>query len=148
MRIPYLVQWKGRLPAGRRDDRPVSSLDIFPTALAAAGGAPPADRIMDGVNLLPYLEGKDSRVPHETLFWRHGAVAFRHGTWKLIAPRGLAGGAPEWQLYELSEDIGETRNLAGEMPDVVRRLAAEFQAMNAQMVKPLWPPYREPVQKR
>jgi arylsulfatase B len=142
MRIPYLVQWKGRLPAGRREDRPVSSLDIFPTALAAAGVAPRTDRIIDGVNLLPYIERKNGSLPHQTLFWRHGGAAFRDGNWKLIAPQGLTHGTPDWQLYDLSEDIAETRNLAVQMPDVVRRLAAEFEALNAQMVKPLWLPNR------
>lgn len=90
IRIPYLMQWKGRIPAGKVDDRPVIQLDILPTALAAAGvSANPAWKL-DGVNLLPYLTGQNPAAPHEMLYWRFGPqLALRMGDWKLVkAPLG------------------------------------------------------------
>ena len=75
VRVPFLIQWKGRIPAGRVDDRPVIQLDILPTALAAVGSPAPDAAQLDGVNLLPYLTGKESGPPHAALFWRFGAPA-------------------------------------------------------------------------
>jgi arylsulfatase A-like enzyme len=85
IRIPFIVAWKGHLPAGMVDDRPIIQLDIMPTALAVAGGSLPTDRQIDGVNLMPYLTGKLRQAPHEILFWRMGPqAAVRKGDWKLI----------------------------------------------------------------
>ena len=62
IRVPFIAQWTGRLPAGRVDRRPIVQLDIMPTALAAAGIAVQADWKLDGVNLLPYLSGQEQRA--------------------------------------------------------------------------------------
>ena len=93
IRVPYIVSWPGHLPAGRVDNRQVSSLDILPTAAALAQTSLPSDRPYDGVNLLPYLNGKDSAVPNPTLYWRDGPdFAVRDASLKLwlaaIAPKG------------------------------------------------------------
>lgn len=93
IRIPYIVAWPGHLPAGRVDDRQVSSLDILPTAAALADTKLPSDRTYDGVNLLPYLTGGDRAVPNPQLYWRDGPnLAMRDGNLKLwiadIAPVG------------------------------------------------------------
>jgi len=91
IRIPFMVAWKGHLPAGKVDDRPVIQLDIMPTAVAVAGGSMPTDRPIDGVNLMPYLTGKQTAPPHEVLFWRMGPqAAVRKGDWKLIRHEGRA----------------------------------------------------------
>src|SRR5947208_16004868 len=85
VRVPFVVQWKGRLPAGKTYDHPIIALDILPTAIAAAGAEPKAELKLDGVNLLPYLEGKKTGPPHEFLYWRFGEqLAVRHGDWKLV----------------------------------------------------------------
>lgn len=85
IRIPFMAAWKGHLPAGKVDDRPVIQLDIMPTAVALAGGTMPGDRPIDGVNLMPYLTGEKAGLPHEALFWRMGPqAAVRKGDWKLI----------------------------------------------------------------
>jgi len=68
IRVPYMMQWKDRLDGGRKYERPVSSLDIFPTALAAAGVKDLSQYRLDGVNLLPYLEGKKHAAPRDYLF--------------------------------------------------------------------------------
>ncbi len=134
IRVPYVLQWKGVLPAGKRFDEPVISLDIFPTAVAAAGGTVPDDRPMDGVNLLPYLSGKKSGAPHEALFWRFGQqAAVRGGNWKLVK----IGSDPP-QLFDLAADISEEKDLAAEKPDKVKQLNNTFDKWNSQLVDPLW----------
>ena len=85
VRVPFCVQWKGKIPAGKTYDHPIIQLDILPTALAAAGGKVDPAWKLDGVDLLPYLTGKNTGKPHETLYWRFGEQwAIRHGDWKLV----------------------------------------------------------------
>src|SRR5207244_13565356 len=80
IRIPFMMQWKGKIPAGKVDERPVIQIDIHPTALAAAGAEAPAEAKFDGVNLLPYVTGEKSGAPHEALYWRFGQqIALRAG---------------------------------------------------------------------
>jgi arylsulfatase A-like enzyme len=138
IRVPFLVQWKGRLPAGKTYDQPVIALDIFPTALAAAGVEAKGDRKLDGVNLLPYLEGKDSRPPHEALYWRMGQqMAIRKGDWKLVRT-DWEGKLSGLQLYNLAEDIGEKNDLAAKYPEKVKELESAWNRWNAELAKPLW----------
>ena len=88
VRVPFLIQWKGRIPAGKTYDKPVIQLDLLPTALTAAGGAVDPAWKLDGVDLLPYLTGKNDEPPHPTLYWRFGQQkAIRHGDWNLVASR-------------------------------------------------------------
>ena len=148
IRVPFLMQWKGRIPAGGVDDRPVIQLDILPTALAAAGIPLPADAAIDGVNLLPYVTGQNDRDPHEALYWRFGPqLALRQGDWKLVkAPGGGVEGDPrdgrantrDAELYNLHDDIGETRNLAAKHPEKVRELVAAWERIDTGMIDPLW----------
>lgn len=134
IRIPFLMQWAGRLPEGVVHDRPVSSLDLLPTALAVAGSD--VDRAdLDGVNLLPYLEGRKKGLAHRRLFWRYGGLAaIRQENWKLVRP----GGQRSWELYDLASDVGETRNLAAEKPEVVNGLQTSWEEWNQGMIDPLW----------
>jgi arylsulfatase B len=97
VRIPFIVSWPGQVPAGRVDNRVVSSLDIFPTAVAAARAKLPTDRTYDGVDLIPFLTGKRQDTPNPVLYWRAGPTfAIRDGNWKMIsmnnAPPGVAAG--------------------------------------------------------
>ena len=148
IRVPFLMQWKGRIPAGGVEDRPVIQLDILPTALAAAGIPLPADAAIDGVNLLPYVTGQTDRDPHEALYWRFGPqLALRQGDWKLVkAPGGGVEGDPrdgrantrDAELYNLHDDIGETRNLAAKHPEKVRELVAAWERIDTGMIDPLW----------
>jgi arylsulfatase A-like enzyme len=134
VRVPFVVAWKGKLPAGKTYDLPVISLDIHTTALAAAGKEVERDWKLDGVNLLPYLQGKNAQPPHETLYWRFGnQLAVRKGDWKLVRVDG-----PELQLYNLAKDIGEQNDLAATEPDRVRELKTAWDAWNSQLVSPLW----------
>jgi arylsulfatase A-like enzyme len=135
IRVPFVVAWPGRLPAGKTFDEPVCSLDVFATAAALAGARVPADRKMDGVNLLPHLRGEAKAPPHERLFWRAGGgaqFAVREGRYKLAH----AGGKD--QLFDLAADVGETKDLAAAKPDVTARLRKAYQQWNSELVPPLW----------
>lgn len=135
IRVPFMMAWEGRLPAGKVYERPVISLDILPTALASAGITPAADWKLDGVNLLPHLTGEKPEAPHETLFWRFGPQsAIRQGRWKLIEHQGDAP-----QLYDLAADVGEQNDLAIKMPDKVKALQQVYQSWNVQLAAPRWP---------
>ncbi len=141
IRVPFLVQWKGVLPAGKVYDRPVSSLDILPTALASAGVDSIADQPLDGVDLLPYLRGENAGDPHDMLFWRlaeRNIWAVRGGDHKLVK-QGEATG-----LYNLSKDIGETRDLVGELPEVRAKLQKAFDEWHAELIPPLWKVFKTP----
>jgi arylsulfatase A-like enzyme len=152
VRVPWMVQWKGKIPAGKVDDRPVIQLDIHPTALAAAGVAIKPDWKLDGVNLLPYLTGEKSGTPHDALYWRFGQqVAIRMGDWKLVKGAGMEGIGAEVrakasmdgaELYNLKSDIGEKTNLAAKEPAKVKQLAAAWDRWNADNVEAKWFPDR------
>jgi arylsulfatase A-like enzyme len=134
VRVPFVIQWKGRLPAGKDYDRPIIALDVLPTSLAAAGGEIRRDGKLDGVNLLPFLEGKDAGAPHEMLFWRFGEQrAARKGDWKMV--RYDSTGT---HLYNLRDDIGESKDLAAQQPEVLREMQAAWDAWNRDNVAPLW----------
>ena len=149
IRVAFMMSWKGHLDAGRVDDRPVIQLDVLPTALGAAGVSTSGSGL-DGVNLLPFLTGTAKGAPHEALYWRLGGMmAIRRGDWKLLKTRDgplvdvdpsalddLSGAG----LYNLSEDIGETRNRAAERPDRVRELGELWQQWHRQLAPPLWAP--------
>lgn len=142
IREPFVMQWKGGgIPAGQVVDAPVSSLDILPTALAAAGVNLPAHNDLDGVNLLPFLTGKTKEIPHTALFWRYGEqMAVREGDWKLVRTiEGNKNQAPlKTRLYNLNQDIGEKTDLSGEEPEKTAELQEKWNAWNAKNIKALW----------
>ncbi|MCI0380051.1 MAG: sulfatase [Gemmataceae bacterium] len=148
VRVPFLVQWKGTLPAGKLYDEPVIQLDILPTVLAATGGKTSIINKIDGVDLLPYLSGKKAGAPHEALYWRFGAqMAIRMGDWKLVKARdpdtkgGLKKGELKLegaQLFNLKDDIGETKDLSKKHPDKMKELTAAWQRWNEELAPPAW----------
>ncbi len=134
IRVPFIVRWKGRLPAGKVYERPVIQLDVLPTALAAAGVAAPKSWKLDGVDLLPYLEGKNAEAPHAALTWRFGRqMAVIQGDSKLVRFDDHPA-----QLYDLGSDIGESRDLIAERADDAKRLQAAWERWDADLAKPLW----------
>ena len=135
IRVPFVVRWPGKVPAGAVYERPVISLDVFATASAAAGVGTPTDRAYDSVNLLPFLNGESVQNPHETLYWRFGQQwAVRKGNLKLVALRN-----GEEHLFDLSKDIGEQQDLLAKEPRLVEALRAEYARWNAELHEPLWP---------
>jgi arylsulfatase A-like enzyme len=132
-RLPWMMQWKGTLPAGKVEDRPVVQLDVLPTCVAAAHGAVAPEWKLDGVNLLPYLTGANKERPHQTLYWRmDGMWAVRHGDLKLVV--GHPGHAPE--LFDLAADVSEKQDLAAKQPAQVKELKALWDQWNAQLAPP------------
>jgi arylsulfatase A-like enzyme len=135
IRVPMLLQWKGRLPAGATEPRMVSTLDFFPTIVAAAGAKPGPG--LDGVDLVPHLL-KPGRTPIRTEhYWRVGnQAALRAGDWKIY--RGRADRT--WQLYNLADDVGEERDLSVAQPAKLAELQKAWRELDAQMAEPLWGP--------
>ena len=158
IRVPFLMQWKGRVPAGKVDDRPVIQLDILATALAAAGLSAKPEWKLDGVNLLPFVTGKTSSAPHEALYWRFGQqIAIRMGDWKLVkAPGAGAEGGDRTakastagaHLYNLKNDIGEQNNLADKEPEKFKQLAATWDNWNSELIEAKWFPDRAGAAKK
>jgi arylsulfatase B len=135
IRIPMIVQWKGKLPAGREDARMVSSLELFPTAAMAAGAALP--RNLDGVDLIPFLAPNAVTTPIRAQhYWRIGPqAALRSGDWKIYRGRNER----TWHLFNVVTDVGEERDLAAAQPERLAELEAAWQALDSKMVPALWP---------
>jgi arylsulfatase A-like enzyme len=138
IRVPFFVSWPGEVPAGGTFDHPVSALDIFPTAFAAAKAETPAN--LDGVNLLPHLSGEKNTPPHESLYWRFGPQkAIRRGDWKLVDWRNMETKTNSgWQLYNLADDIGETRDQSASQPQIVADLRQAWERWDANNIAPRW----------
>jgi arylsulfatase A-like enzyme len=143
VRVPFVISWMGKVPAGKVYEAPVIQLDLLPTALTAAGVEVKPEWKLEGVDLVPYLRGEKTEPPHEALYWRFGQqMAIRKGDWKLVrydtAADGGARGATEAKLYNLKDDIGEKNDLAAKEPQRVRELQAVWDRWNESNVKPLW----------
>ena len=133
---PFFMRWPGVITPNSRYPYPVGHVDIFATAAAAAGAKLPTDRKIDGVDLVPYLTGKASGRPHQTLFWRSGQYkVILDGDWKLQSSEAQH---KVW-LYDLASDPTEQHNLAAAQPDKTRAMLALLAAQNKEMVKPIWP---------
>ena len=126
-RMPCVMRWTGRIPAGKVCDEPTLTMDLAPTIAALAGADLPDGYEMDGASILPLMEGRPgARTPHEAFFYYRGnrLEAVRSGKWKLILYQGAEKGEPgqPLELYDLRADIGETTDVAKDHPDVVTRL--------------------------
>ena len=133
IRVPFLVCWPAKLKAGE-SQVVVSSLDILPTALAAAGLSGPTEKPLDGINILPVLRGETPPKPR-TLFWSAGSDegwwAVRSGDWKLVGEKGKIG------VFDLKNDISEKNDLAKTMPQKVAELTKLHDTWLAEMASPI-----------
>ena len=135
IRVPYVAQWPARIAPGTVYKAPVHNIDILPTVLAAAGGALPVDRVIDGVNLLPHLGKAPTKQAPRPLFWRDGGYrAVQDQGWKLIVSERPA---KSW-LFHLAQDPTERVNLLDKEPAKAAQLQALMQAHHAPMPPPLW----------
>lgn len=135
LRVPFALQWKGTLPAGKTYDHPVSSLDFAATMAALSGAKVDKAKPLDGVNIIPYLTGKNPNPPHEVLYLRKfddKRFSVRKGKYKLAIP--FRNGKP--QLYDLDEDVGETRDLASAKPKILSELDVLLKEWSAQLIEP------------
>ena len=134
--VPYLVKWPAKLAGGQTFEPPVHGFDIFSTAAAAAGVPVPDDRVIDGVDLVPFVLGEREGVPHDTLFWRTGdyrVVRWNNHKLQISDPPGA-----KW-LFDLAVDPTERNNLADTRPELVAAMTALMDSFDEQQVEPLWP---------
>ena len=165
VRVPFIMAMPGRIKPGQVDTRVVSSLDIAPTAAALAGAKMPNGT--DGVDLMPYLTGRNKGTPNPTLYWRSGAnFAIRDGDWKMwVVNRAEPGERPRQgtapaadgieakvsslgkyvMLYDLKSDLGEKTNLATTRPEVVAKLQAKIAEWDKSNVAPQWTSMRQGI---
>lgn len=154
MREPTIAWWPGRIAAGSVCDGVAGTIDLLPTFVALAGGQVPAEPVIDGRDISPMLFGRTKESQREAHYYFHNyeLQAVRQGPWKLalVAQNESMGKgiAPEAvtnpRLYNLDEDIGERTNLADQHPDLVARLKALAEKMNAQ-IGGKNPPNRRPA---
>ncbi|MFN0085981.1 MAG: sulfatase [Blastocatellia bacterium] len=146
VRVPFIAWFPGRIPRGRVVRAPAMTIDLLPTVAKLAGAEVPADRILDGADIWPWLSGKPpARDPHEALYfyWGNELQAIRSGKWKLHLPHGYqhlemanndgkagryARREIELSLFDLEKDPGETANAADRNPRVVQRLMQRVEA--------------------
>ncbi len=133
---PYFIRWPKKIAAGSRYDSAVAHVDIFSTALAAAGVELPADRVIDGVNLLDYALQSPQAELSRPLFWRTGGYkVVQQDGWKLQLQEQ---NGKTW-LYNLNEDPTEQLNLSDSHPKRLENLTKTLYDMDGRMVEPLWP---------
>jgi arylsulfatase A-like enzyme len=134
IRVPMILQWKGRVPGGRDDARMVSSLELFPTVANAAGAKTAAK--LDGADLLPRLAVGDNAPIRSAHYWRVGPqAAFRAGDWKIYRARGAQA---KWELYHLANDVAEEHDLAATQAAKLAELEKAWRALDSEMVEASW----------
>tara|TARA_R110002050_G_scaffold141496_2_gene266689 strand:+ start:34404 stop:35831 length:1428 start_codon:yes stop_codon:yes gene_type:complete len=130
VRTPFVAAWPGKLPAGKVYDPAVSSLDVAATAVAIAGL--PNDRNLDGVNILPFVKGEKTGVPHDILYWRwRSQASVLSGKYKLILL-----GKDEKYLFDTTTPEGETKNLITQYPKIAVDLEGKLMEWNATLPPP------------
>ena len=139
MRVPFAFRWTGKVPAGLDYDHPISSMDILATMVKLTGVKIAPERPLDGVDLMPFVTGKKKGKPHESLFWlkwdaREGAA--RMGDDKLV----LLEKENSLSLYQLNQDIGETKDVADAHSQEVEQLQNAFEAWKKQLIEPAFDP--------
>jgi arylsulfatase A-like enzyme len=127
LRVPFLACWPGHIPAGRVTDEFLTSLEVWPMFAGVSGAQTPPGLTLDGFDALPILRG-EKKSPRTEMFWQHrGDRAARVGQWKWVEST-LGGG-----LFDLTADIGETKDLSKEKPEELARVKARFDAWRVEM---------------
>ena len=139
IRMPAIMSWPARIPAGQVIDEVGAAMDIFPTFIGATGGNPGAYEL-DGRDVLPMVT-QSAPSPHDQIFWEMGKqTAVRRGNWKLVLNGQLVEGAPPEDdvfLSDLAADMGERTNLSSDRPELAAELKAAAEEWRADMEK-LW----------
>ena len=127
IRVPCIVRWPKALPKGKVSDEFLTSLEILPTVAAATGVPLPEKTVLDGFDMLPVLGGRSSS-PRKEMFWqRRGDKAARVGKWKWVDSEKGKG------LFDLEADVGETKDLSEERPEVLKMVKSRFDAWTQAM---------------
>lgn len=136
IRVPFMMKWKGEISPSTVVSQPIISLDIFATIASIIGIDLPSDRAFDGVNLLPYIRGKNKKEPHEKLFWRSDFnKAIRKGDWKLVVNEYDNTNL----LYNIRDDKTERNNLFLLRKEKADELLRDLDDWENEMIAPLWP---------
>ena len=132
VRVPCIVRWPGKVPAGKVSDAIFSTLDFMPTFASLAGFKAPGDRVIDGVDQTQLLLGKNAKGARQTFLYRNNGI--RRGKWKYLkAKHNVYGYARDRkreeleELYNLDADIGETKNLAAGNPELIAELKRQME---------------------
>ena len=136
IRVPCLMRWPEKIPAGSINNQITGIIDMLPTFCALSGAEVPTDRVIDGKNILPYLFGEEVKVPIHERFIVPGST-IRHGDWKLFVKAQNPGGkgtkgkqgrvpAEAGSLFDIKNDPGESTNLAAQHPELVKELQKEM----------------------
>ncbi len=136
IRVPGVLEWPAKIKKARVTDVPAVTTDTMPTIIDALGLAYPTGRTLDGVSLMPLIEGRKVARPGSIGFKFGDALALVDGDRKLIrhpegAPIGNGGGGKasgRWELYDLRADPAESRDLAAQMPETAEALRANLQS--------------------
>ena len=127
LRVPCIVRWPGKIPAGTTSDAFLTSLEVVPTLCAATGAAPPKGVVLDGFDMLPVLQGK-KRLLRSEMFWQRKLdKGARVDHWKWVESSRGSG------LFDLRHDLGERRDLSKEKPEVLKNVQARFTNWKKQM---------------
>jgi arylsulfatase A-like enzyme len=127
-RVPCIMRWPGKIPAGQTCSELTLSMDFYPTLAAIGGAEVPTDRIIDGKDIRPLIHGEEgATTPHDSFFYykRNAIEAVRSGHWKLHIRKD---DEEIGELYNLETDIGETSNVFDQHPEIVRGLMARIDA--------------------
>ncbi len=141
IRVPGMIRWPEHIDAGGENGTPVIGSDLFNTVCALAGGKIPADRVIDGGNLLPALKGK-AIERQRPLYWHCDIapgdmkVAMRVDDWKVVANEALT----KFELYDLKTDWQEKKDLAADRPEILAELKQQLSDLSAEIEKegPTW----------
>lgn len=124
IRVPAIVRYPGRIEAGSVNSSPLISLDILPTLIAVSGGERPADRTLDGTNMLPVLEHPEAAEPRTFFFQYRKYAAVRHANYKLLRTNP----DKSFMLFDLDQDLSETTDLADQKPKIAKQMKAAYAA--------------------
>jgi arylsulfatase A-like enzyme len=139
MRVPCIVRWPGCIPAGQVSEDMATTMDLYTTLIEAAGGRVPSDRVVDGNDILPMLEGRSASTTTELFYLRSNHLeAVREGRWKYRLSRSgrtdlIAGEPLTPELFDLEVDPSERYNVADRHPDIVGKLGMKLEAFAGEL---------------
>lgn len=135
IRVPFLFRWKGKIKENKQLDFPIAAIDIFPTIMSAINSTTILDKKLDGIDLMPYLTNKKVAPENREIYWRFlYQWAVRNNEWKLMKLKDKN----ELELYHISEDISESKNVVKDYPDIAKELKNKFDSWSEEMMKPQW----------
>ncbi|MEP2240428.1 MAG: sulfatase/phosphatase domain-containing protein, partial [Maribacter sp.] len=137
IKVPFFMVWQNKIQASSTYDQVVSSLDLYPTLLSAAGGSIEQETQLDGVDLIPFIENKMTGKPHETLYWRSVGgfeYAIRYQNYKLYK----SAYKDKTMLFNLKTDAYERHDVAEIHPEIISKLEALYTEWDSKNIPPGW----------